>query len=109
MKKITKCIKCGFPKHGSSRGIIWLSKDGYCSVCNAHFKERNRPIDGMDKFVKTSIVKEGENLHLDTQGRKLTNARVLNNKITMSNKSMNIPMALRKAKNKGKKKIDDFT
>ena len=103
-----KCKGCGFPKHGSSVGIIWLSHDGYCSVCNHLLRSREREIIGMDKFVTTTIVKKGTYDHLDSQGVKLTNRRVLHNKILFKNSSMNTPSAYQKALNKGVTKIEEW-
>lgn len=104
-----KCIGCGFPKYGSCVGIIWLSTDGYCSVCNHIMRDRERKIVGMDKFVKTNILySPKEYIHLNYDGRKLTNRNVLLHKIRMENKMMNVPSEYRKALNKGKKKITDF-
>ena len=105
-----KCKGCGFPKYGSSVGIIWLSDDGYCSVCNALLKDRKREITGMDKFIETKILYSPETYdYLDRRGRKLTNRGILHNKISSKNRAMNIPAAYKKALNKGIKKIEEFT
>lgn len=105
---MVKCKGCGFPKEGSRVGVIWLSNDGYCSVCNVIMRDRERKIIGMDKFVKTTIIKEGKNLHLDSRGAKLTLKRILHNKIASKNKAMNIPSEYKKALNKGKKTLEAF-
>ena len=104
-----KCKGCRFPKYGSSVGIIWLSSDGYCSVCNVRMRDRERKIIGMDKFVETKITYTPEDYpHLNNDGYKLTNRNVLLHKIRMKNRMMNVPSEYKKALNKGVKKITDF-
>lgn len=104
---IEKCVKCGFPKHGLRGGAIWLSKDGYCSVCNHQFKDRKRKIDGMDKFITTKTIKESNYNHLNRHGRKFSNANALYER-TMKTKQSNSGLEWKKVKEKGIKKLDDF-
>ena len=104
-----KCKGCGFPKYGSSVGIIWLSIDGYCSVCNHYLKNRERKIIGMDNFIKTTIIYTPKGYpYLNDEGGKMTNKRKLLEEIRSKNKMMNVPSEYRKAKNKGKKILEDF-
>ena len=104
-----KCKGCGFPKYKNSIGIIWISPDGYCSVCNHLLKERQRDIVGMDRFVKTKKIYEPKQyLHLGHRGNKLTNRSALREEIEKKHKAMVIPSEYRKALNKNVKKIDHF-
>lgn len=63
------CKNCGTPRITSYYGIIWISEDGYCSVCNHKLKSRIRKKTGMDHFIKTLLIKEADNKHLDYRGR----------------------------------------
>ena len=106
-----KCKGCGSPKFMKSIGIIWLSKDGYCSVCNHKFKDRTRNIIGMDKFVKTEKIKESNYNHLTHTGGKITDNYILKQKCYNEAKSGGIIAAgyrYRQLKDKGKKKLEDF-
>ena len=104
-----KCKNCGFPKYGSSRGIIWLSKEGYCSVCNHYLKDRIRPKSGMDNFIKTIKTYEPKTYpHLNRQGGKVTNKSILHDKISKKGKAMTIPVRYKKALEKGIKKMEDW-
>ena len=46
-----ECIKCGI-KENQPKGVIWISEDGFCSVCNHKFKDRKRKVIGIDTFLK---------------------------------------------------------
>lgn len=106
MKK-DKCLNCGIPKITPHYGNIWLSKDGYCSVCNYELKDRIREKIGMDKFIKTKIVKKGNYNHLNRHGGKLSNANVLYEK-TMKSKQSNSSLEWKEIQEKNIKRIEDF-
>jgi len=103
-----KCVKCGFPKYNNSIGVIWLSEDGYCSVCNNQFKDRKKLIGGMDNFVKTTIVKEGTYNHLDKWGRKISKANLDRLKVLKYSNPSTIHINYVEFKEKSIRKIDEY-
>jgi len=91
------CRGCQTPKESRQYGKIWLSNDGYCSVCNVKYKDRPR-IKPIFNFI---MVKEGNYNHLDNTGRKLTESRI----ISYLNPN---PSDYRKIKNKNKRNITEW-
>jgi len=60
MPKYKECVKCKTPKNSKWYGIIFLTNDGYCSVCNAKYKDRVR----ITPFFKFKLKKDIEYPHL---------------------------------------------
>lgn len=79
---MSQCVKCGIPQESRKYGKIFLTNDGYCSVCNVKYKDRPR-IKSIFKFTTKNV----ENKHLDSQGRKLTKDRKLLNHLYNTAKS----------------------
>lgn len=103
INNMNNCKGCNTPQESRFYGTIWLSTDGYCSVCNVKYKDRPR-IKSIFEFT----LKDVENKHLDSQGRKLTKDRKLLNSIYKKERAINAGVIYNNIKNKRKRKITEF-
>lgn len=78
-----ECVECKTPRVSTRYGEIWLSNDGYCSVCNVKYRDRPR----MKPIFEFKTIKEGEYNHLNMHGKGHTNNSFLRDNIKMKTKS----------------------
>ena len=74
INKKDKCVKCGELKDNKKYGEIWLSEDGYCSVCNVEYKDRER----ISPFFNFKYDISKGYVHYNSQGEKRTNKNIVN-------------------------------
>jgi hypothetical protein len=102
---IKKCVKCGVPKESKAYGVIWLSNDGYCSVCNAIYKDRPRIKPIFAFSLKEGLTYENR----DSRGGRITTR---NQKIRADMKNKHRLMLkkyfIHKELKKGVKKLDKW-
>ena len=101
MKK-NKCIKCGISQVEHQQ--IFLTIDGYCTVCNHKYKDRPRT----KSIFEFKTIKKGSYNHLNRHGRARTKDSDMHEKISSKNRAMVIPLLYTNYKKKQNKKIDTY-
>ena len=65
-----KCKGCDIDQDKNPYKVrLYFTTDGYCSVCNAKYKDRSRT----KSIFQFKTIKEGSYDHLSKRGRKITN------------------------------------
>ena len=107
--KYKSCVKCGKlrkEKRGRWESEIWLSPDGYCSVCNAKFKDRKRNQPAMLNWVKPIKTHNGKYNHLNKWGEKMTEFRIFHD--TKREKGIKPSYSWNQLQESRKRKIDEW-
>lgn len=104
-KEMKECRGCHIDQENVAYGKIWLSDDGYCSVCNAKYRDRPR-IKSIFEFT----LKDIEYKNRDIEGKLIrTKSRAVRADPKFSKlKLMHKSIEYYKIMNKGKREITEF-
>ena len=102
LAKFKSCKICGKKQIGKEQ--IFLTDDGYCSVCNHKFRDRAR----IKPFFQFEYDKSTEYKHLNTQGRKLNKDNIKCHEIRSKNSAMASVAIYQKYLRNKNKKMDEW-